>query len=355
MKSLSFWLVSFIFIFFIYTEVSPYLINYPIESQKKLDQLKKQGAYGDFYVNKTVTDKMNDVKEYLSNYMKSDIPQERKAELDLLLNEINEGSKGLGEVLAYFEASTSENAANELAVIRSIIDTVKREATLEEVQAKVKTALENSPFSVYISKIYGDRTTALLNFLMLFIFAFLFARDHKNQLGEILHTKAVKPYEYVLGKYLGALIPLLALVLITALVVDFCMYINFLSHPDYKINLLNIVNYTLLFPVVSLLFSSALVTFLALVFKNGFAVIPVYAAYYMFAINPDVSFFGTANLLDMLIRMKGNFLTLIPDAEWRSIYFNRAFYMLLTAILLSLASTCWKYSTRQKRGRKWAT
>lgn len=347
-KSGVFWLITVALLIFIYVEIVPYVLYYPIETESDLANLKKAGAFSDFLVEKNDSDRRNDIKKFMVEILKSEsISLENKRLIEGILPDID--NKSIAQIEEYFK-----NSKDYIKYIKTVV-TAKRDATLEEAKEMVNRALDNNAFSFYFSRRYADRVSVFFNFVILFVFAFIFARDKKENMNEIIYSKPMKSIEYVYGKYLGAFIPILILLAIITASLDFFLYYK-CTNLGLKFDVFDIIKYSFIWTLISILYSSSLITTLSIILKNGIAVIPIYIFYFIVMIRPDVLKDGTygypVDFFHFIIRGSEAFFDPENINKGLLIVYNRYLYTLLFIALLVVATLLWKNSRSFNKGGK---
>jgi ABC-type transport system involved in multi-copper enzyme maturation permease subunit len=345
-KNIILWSVSLLLLIFLYTEVVPYALYYPVKTQNDLVNLQKVGAAGDFRVKSTDTEIKNEIKTSLENRLKdSSLTQKEKASLEVLIRDINQ--KSSNDILKYFEEMPDFYES-----VKSIIEfNTYRVATLAEVQSMVNDKLRSERFSAYFARRYCDRLAVFACFIILFLFAFTFDRDRRSNINEILYTKPVKSTEYIIGKYLGVLLPFLMIISFITIVVGLFMYFRF-TNFGWQFNPVDIYKSFLLWVCVSVIFSGALITALSLLLRNGIATLPLYLVYYIFMVKPsmDGGVWGyPIDLAHFMIRWDNFFK---PESGILStlIIQNRVLYLLLAFLFIIISIILWEKNRGSIKG-----
>lgn len=63
-KSIVFWIVTAILLIFLYTEILPYIMYYPIKTESNMQKLKEVGAYTDLLIEKSDKEVNEAIKEH---------------------------------------------------------------------------------------------------------------------------------------------------------------------------------------------------------------------------------------------------------------------------------------------------
>ncbi|MEN8907612.1 MAG: ABC-2 transporter permease, partial [Clostridiales bacterium] len=227
----------------------------------------------------------------------------------------------------------------------NLIINEKRELQLKEAQDYINKVLQKESFTKYFSFRYSDRISVFLCFIIVFMFAFIFDRDKKYNVNDMIFSKPIKSVEYISGKYLGALIPVITLTMLVTVMISFITYFKF-KNETYKISILDIINANLLYVFPSVIFASLFIMLLSIILKNGIAVIPIYIFYFIIMVKQDLNL----NIfMRFIIRTDGGFYDQIDIENFNLIIQNRILYLLLAIILFILSVVSWK-KTKSLKG-----
>lgn len=183
-------------------------------------------------------------------------------------------------------------------------------ATVEEANEYIEEALSESTFTKYFAREYSDYLNVGLIIYAIIFFAFLFIYDIKRGICELLHTKPIKSYEYVLGKINGGLIPMLiALAVITAFFDVWLMI--WCNKQGFPCNALDIWISVLIFNVPNLIFIISFYAFIALLFKNPLPALPILMLHFLYSnlgSYDENGIYGyTIRPLSLIVRFNGAF------------------------------------------------
>lgn len=348
--SIVFWIVAALILIFLYSEVLPYVLYYPFNTDKDMAKLKEVGAYTDLLIEKSDKEVNDAIKDYLVKIVNSStFPKEDKESVQTMLDKVSNENMSLYNIEIY----TKENLSKYYSIIKVIINRKYRDATLDEAKDKVNDALKLNRFSSYFARRLADRIAVFSVFIILFIFAFIFDKDRRDNINEIIYTKPVKAYEYVIGKYLGALLSYLILISVIIIILDVLVcYKSALI--GWSFNFFDIIGYTLSWGFITILYASILITALSLILQSGIAAIPVYLVYFIAMVKPIMTNNGEivypVGLTRYIIRWDGGFFDIETSNKVNQIVQNRIFYSLLTIILLIITAFVWKRCRTLKRG-----
>ncbi|MFC1553184.1 M1 family aminopeptidase [candidate division KSB1 bacterium] len=161
-------------------------------------------------------------------------------------------------------------------------------------------------------------------------------KDSRYQVNEVMNTKSMTNLEYILGKFLGIVIPL---ILLTSSVVLILSLVNRLVNWSWSLDLY--FKYFALLYIPALFYSTAFIIFISSLIRNTAAVFTLVMAYTigMFLLSRDHAF--TLNQLWIFTDYVGFFLPLFPsdlvDILNEAIFIKqRIFYVLLGVFFFSL-------------------
>ncbi|MBU5438464.1 ABC transporter permease [Tissierella sp. MSJ-40] len=339
-KSIIFWLCVLLFVGFTYSEMS-YIFYLPVKSDADIRAIKGYHEY--LYVDRTE----EELREYVIYRLKS----MEKAGVNVEGYMIQLGEKmdkeGLSilQIMNYVRKEKDTETAEWIEEwIKAFMDNGKeRLGTVKEVNKNLRSWLGDKAYTYEVSMNYADLAQLVGGILILPIFALLFSKDRRYRMNELIHTKQVKSHEYVLGRYFGCFLSFFLSVFILGICVDSIICIKF-GRAGWNTRFLDMIVQILIYVLPSLLFASALIVTLSLVFKNGMAVIPIYILYFIFNVTEGV-FIGRGNfsvtLYKFLIR------TLIVESINDVIIQNRIIYMALTVVLLIVSCKIWEKSDKK--------
>ena len=75
-----------------------------------------------------------------------------------------------------------------------------KQGDANEVNTYIQKKMQEHPYSYYFARKYADFAGLFMAFFATILLAFLFLRDTRKDTYELLHTKPIAPWQYVLGK-----------------------------------------------------------------------------------------------------------------------------------------------------------
>lgn len=214
-----------------------------------------------------------------------------------------------------------------------------------EVNNYIDARLNEHTYSYYFAKKYADFAGLHFAFFACVLLSFLYIRDMKKDIYELLHTKPVSEKAYVWGKFLGGvlsmLLPLFGTTLIFSVV---CQW--HASRAGMNANMADLFIATFLYVVPTILIVNAIYTMLALLFRNPVPALPLILAYIIYSnmggYDKQGNYGFQGKIFGMLFRFEGRFFeTKIPAV----FTFNQIMLLLLTVIFVFVATNLWKRRT----------
>lgn len=147
-------------------------------------------------------------------------------------------------------------------------------ASVDEVNVYIKEKLSEERFSQYFGRKFADYMSVSIVFFSMVMLVFLCAKDFERDMYELLHTKPIKSYQFIIGKILGGIIAVgIAIVIITSI------FDIFLMIHCYQNNLpgnwLDLWFYVLVCNIPAVIFISSLYIFITGIFKTSLPTIPI--------------------------------------------------------------------------------
>lgn len=343
MKNPLYWLGIVILVISIYSSLSEYLDIHIFSSSQEVEQLK-------------------DTRPTDADVMNGYIPTTSEEQIDIGLENIKQTFiDGYDMTEQEAENAIEDVKAQNLSVAGTIkyledkyqfydgkavfIEAEQKKATMDELNNYIETRLSEHSYAYYFAKKYVDFAGFHVVFFSTVLLAFLFIRDMKKDTYELLHTKPVSAGSYVLGKYLGGVLPLSLAVLIITIVFTVLCQRNVLQ-TNIIDSFGNMLIATLLYVMPTVLIVTGIYVLVSLLFKNPLPSIPLILAYAVYSnmgsygANGDYGFYG--QVLGMLFRFEGNFF----ETEVLPVFLlNQIALLLLTLLFIGIG--IWRWSKRR--------
>lgn len=183
----------------------------------------------------------------------------------------------------------------------------------------------------------ADRMQIVFTFVSLFTVGFVLDRDRLSKGQDVLLSRPVPPWAYIGGKYLGAVLPLLAASCVAA-IGAYLLNLQLNQELGLSSRMLPFLKAWIIIVVPTILYVTALALAISLLLGRGAAVVPIHLAY--MAVGGLVPFGGTGFRFDLttfMVRTDGRQQSIWTD-DWSMLLMNRGLYLVLTLLLLYLAT-----------------
>lgn len=338
-RSITFILVLGCFAIFIATQMRGAL-HYPVYDNKDIEVLDNSGTHEYLFVPASEEVLKTSTIQYLQNNIDSgSIPAEKAKDFKYVIKLLRSGS--LEDV--YTAVQGDEYITQWLRVGKSQFG--QKIGSIEEVNNNLRTAIGTMGYGPKLYEKYVTYVQICATFLIFPIFLLLFTRDSRSNMSEILYVQPLSSTRYVLCRYLSALVPLLIFFYGFGIVLNVISTVRFARAGwgvPYTIFWKDFIVYV--FPTV--VFLSAFIMFLMVLFRKAIAVFPIYIAYVIFNVTPRA--FEGGNQLGILsravIRLDGQMFNM------QMILLNREIYLLFATVLIFAA--CRLYNRMKKNLRK---
>ncbi|MBX4259456.1 ABC transporter permease [Clostridium estertheticum] len=228
----------------------------------------------------------------------------------------------------------------------------KMDATYSEFMSYLHET--NQTFSTAFARQYAQDTAMYVSIIFILFFAFLFQNELQPSLHDLLLSKPISKLTYITGKFTGAFSMCLFAIAINTLIFSiwetiFCFK---LGMPLYLGALwTNILFYT----VPTILFYASLMVLVSLLFRNGFAAIPLFFITLLSSSITTTLSDGTSVQWMWLapIISYDKFYHLVPHSQMQAYIINRIGLCILGVIFLLASCHIWaRTSEARKRSRK---
>lgn len=217
-----------------------------------------------------------------------------------------------------------------------------QQGSMEEVNGYISEKMEEHTFSYYFSRKFADFGGLYMAFFSVILFAFLFFQDTKKNNYELLHTKPIRAWQYVVGKAGGGfLIGLIALGVLNVVFMTLCYICA--KESGFPMNPADFLFATCAYILPNMLMIICVYTIAALLFKNPLPAIPLLFLYIMYSnmgsTGPDGNYGYYGRPLAIMVRFPGDFFDTSPPPY---VLLNQLFLIVTSAALIILASWIWK-------------
>ena len=214
--------------------------------------------------------------------------------------------------------------------------------TYEDAVKDYKDLLEKDKVTNAAAREFSDYMGITAGFFPVFLAAFILMKDKRSKMQELICSRNVSSYTYILSKYAALCVALLIPYLLFATHATVIFY-NIGKFNNYDISILAFYKFTLWWIAPTIFFTTALGMLISVIFDNGIIAIPVQ---FILWINSIKTLGGDYSLSKFVIRFNtfGDYSNYI---KWSSsIANNRIFYMIVSVVLILITSLIWS----KKRG-----
>jgi len=198
--------------------------------------------------------------------------------------------------------------------------------------------------------IYGDRTQVVASLLAIPLFAFLFAKDRRYQMTELIRTKPMDAYRYVTCRYMGCYITYISMIIGIGVILNLWLCIN-LHQAGWKIDVIVMFKDIIVFILPSMLFITVFIVLIYFLSSNELVTVPICLIYIIFNITMK-AFTGKhdndINWFQYIIRNEDG--VSLP-VDW-SMISHRVLYLVLFIVLLGASCVMWQSNKTRLWGRE---
>jgi ABC-2 type transport system permease protein len=217
-----------------------------------------------------------------------------------------------------------------------------RKASVKEANTYIREKLEAQSYSWYFGRKFADFTGLFMGFFSAILMAFLFLRDSRKDMYELLHTKPISSLSYVAGKVGGGF----CILLMTwgVLVTIFGILCEVHGRMEgFPVNILDFVVQSAIYNLPNLLMIVSIYAIIAIIFKNPLPATPLLFLYIVYSnmgstnANGDYGYYGRP--LAIMVRFPGNFLDTAPPPM---VLWNQIFLIIVSVLIICLCAAIWK-------------
>lgn len=348
LKNPVFWIAFLIIMIGVYQDVSPYLKLHWFTSDQEIRKMQVDDI------------PMNDL-DVMQGYLPATGEQQKAAALQTigqtLLEEFDMTDEEVQALLEKFqdmEIGEIQEYLEGIGYYGSLYtfeDNRYIQGTAREVNQYMEERFRQHPYSWYLANKFADFGGLYLSFGASILLALLFYQDTRKNTWELLHTKPVTAWQYVLGKALGGLlVMLLILAALTIFFAGLCLAVGL--GENLPVNLLDFPAAAVKYILPNLIMIVSVYAVVALAFRNPLPGAPILFLYLLYSNmgvkGPDGIYDYYGRPLAIMVRFPGNFLeTAAPSITG----FNQIFLLVCSGMLLAAAALLWKYRGRFSYGR----
>lgn len=157
-----------------------------------------------------------------------------------------------------------------------------KQATVEEANNYIKESLSKKAYTDYFSRKYADYMGVYIIFYAILMFAFLYMKDSKKDIYELLHTKPIKPWQYITGKIFGGMTAMLFVVGIITAIFNILIMRQGIAE-GFPVSIWDIWFGVILYLIPNLFMVICVYTCIAVLFKNPLPGVPALVLYMIYS------------------------------------------------------------------------
>lgn len=265
----------------VYSSLSPYLKIHYFNNEDEIHTLENWSEFADAdimdgYIPTTKEEQYKMGIEKIGQVMVDEFGfnQVQKNEL---VNKLVMSNMSIMEVAEYMEANYSFLGANVY-----FYEVQMKQASVEEANHYISTSLDKHKYSNYFSRKFADYFSVYIIFYAILMFAFLFIRDSKRDIYELLHTKPLKAREYIIGKIIGGMSALSLVVVIITIIFDILVMLHGKS-VGFPVSLWDLWISVVLLIIPNLLMVVSVYTAISVLFKSPLPAVPALVLYMIYS------------------------------------------------------------------------
>lgn len=337
LKNPVFWVGIFVVFIGVYQLLSPYLTIHYVEENEKLPTEEGKpwdwdGDIMDGYVPSTPEKQRELWENSIFNSLMTDFEMsEDEAALvmeEMQSMEIKEACQYLGEHYQYYGADYTYE------------DFQYHAGSRKEINEHIRERLKEHDFSYYFSRKFADYAGLYMGFFATIFLAFLFMQDMRKNTYELLHTKPIKGWKYILGKTVSGF--LLMLFVLMLLNIGFFLLCKITAcQAGFSINPLDFLKSTAFYILPNMVMICSVYGLVSVLFRNPIPAVPMLILYMLYSNmirrGENGSYIGRP--LAIMVRFPGNFLdTTRPPMA----LINQTFLLIASVFLFYITVSLWK-------------
>lgn len=342
MKNPLLWIALLVIVAGIYQSIGPYL-----KLQRPQGQIQQD-------ISNLSWDEIDD-KDVMDGFIPATEEQQIKYGLEAVRQILVENFETSEEEAAAFISKIQETYTDIPSVVEAIKETYDFSGwdsyfetyeyvpgTSDEVNSYIDEKMEEHPFSWYMAMKFGDFAGLFMGFTCAVLLVFLYMRDMKRDTYELLHTKPLSSWSYILGKAGGGFaVILFMLAVLNVIFGGLCLFYG--KRAGLPVNLLDFPRVTLIYILPNMLMVVSIYTAIALLFKNPLPGVPLILLYMIYSnmgsTGPDGKFDYYGRALAIMVRFPGRLFEISPPPMWQM---NQIFLIVASVVLLALSANMWK-------------
>lgn len=331
LRSITFLIVLTIFAVFAVSQLTE-VFHMPVKSEQDIQALDKSGERDYIFLKNTDDEIKTRSSQFLEKRIEDgSIPKDKAAEFDNVLEMLGSDTQSFDDVLLAMQ--DNETVSPWLLACKAQFG--QRFGSVQEVNQMMLSDLGNTGYSPKLYEKYVTYIQIIASFIIFPLFLFLFTRDYRHGMAEIVYSQPMNSSKYLVLRYLGVFIPLMLCLYGLGFILNLISAVRFVA-MGYEYTLFLPYFMTYIFPTV--LFFSTLLMLLMLLIKKATAVFPLYVIFVLSSVTSNV--FGTnaawIKAISPIIRLDGAATTIQNTA------INRVVCIVLSMAFLALSCKIYK-------------
>lgn len=214
---------------------------------------------------------------------------------------------------------------------------LNRPMTFEEAVSNYESILYKDKLTNAFGRNFADYMGITAGLFPIFLSAFLLTRDRRTKVHELIYSRSISSFKYVLSKYIGLCLVIVSCYFILA-AYSTIIFSKMAASNNYLIDYYAFFKYTLTWIVPSVMFTVAMGMLISIIFGNGVVAIPVQFLLWM---NSMLPLGGDYSFTKMIIRFNalGEYEKYM---KWSSaIAANRIVYTIISVVVVLIATWLW--------------
>lgn len=339
-RSMTFLIILAIFAAFAVSQLSE-IFFMPVKSEQNIQTLEKVGARDYIYVENSEEEIISRSIKFLNERIEDgSIPQDIVSEFDDVFQMLKSEKYSFDDVLSM--TKNNEIVSPWLMACKGQFG--QRLGNVKEVNQTMLSSLGNTGYSPKLYEKYVTYIQVIAAMIIFPLFLFLFTRDYRYGMYEIVYAQPIHSNKYIIFRYLGAFIPLMFFLYTFGVLLNLISATRFVSMEysyQYTMFLPYFIGY--IFPTV--FFFSSLLMLLLLLLKKITAVFPIYIIFVILNVTPGI--FGSSGVwiraISPILRLDGVIGTM------QAIMINRIVYLILSMVFLAVSCLIYKRLTTDLR------
>ena len=205
LRSITFLIVFAIFAVFAVSQLTE-VFHLPAKSEQDIQALDKSGERDYIFLKNTD----DEIKTLSAHFLKQriedgSIPQDMAAEFDKVFDMLKKSTQSFDDVL--LEMQHNETVSSWLLACKAQFG--QRLASVQEANKMMLFDLGNTGYSPNLYAKYVTYIQIIASLIIFPLFLFLFTRDYRHGMVEIIYSQPLSSSRYLVLRYLGVFIPLM--------------------------------------------------------------------------------------------------------------------------------------------------